>query len=500
MTRRWAVEQVLAVAPRPSSVAAAQPLAVPSRWSGLGCDERAVWGRCGGSGAEPYDTAVDHSLVAYRCSCPSRLSPCKHALALLLIWARGQVPTAAAPAGVARWIATQPSPRPERDATPSKPGDLPAGASDDGERWVAPSADAGPGVLDVADVADVTDVADATDVADHGASRDDRVRRMAAGLAELDRWLDDRVRTGLADPALARYATWDGLAARLVDAQVGGLANRVRRLAGMVGARPEWHDDVLAEIGVLHLLARAGRHLHDLPSDLADSVALALGWQVRQADVLAGVPETDHWTVMARSDVREDRIEVRRVWLLGRDSGRWAMVLSFAAYRQALDASLTVGTTVHADVFRYPGRGTRVLIGPRHAAAEADGDLCIGIGIGIGVGVGGTVVDAAAAIGAAYIAEPWVERVPVSFVAAPARATVGGRWVLTDHSGSLPLAPTSARAVAQLLACSAGMPVALTGEWTAGGVLPLSIHLADRTVDIGPVADAAFADPGLLAS
>ena len=33
---------------------------------------------------------------------------------------------------------------------------------------------------------------------------------MAAGLAELDRWLDDRLRTGLADPSLASYKTWDG--------------------------------------------------------------------------------------------------------------------------------------------------------------------------------------------------------------------------------------------------------------------------------------------------
>ena len=32
---RWQVEQVLALAPKPTSVAAAQPLAVPGRWVGL---------------------------------------------------------------------------------------------------------------------------------------------------------------------------------------------------------------------------------------------------------------------------------------------------------------------------------------------------------------------------------------------------------------------------------------------------------------------------------
>ena len=72
---RWTVEQVVAVAPSPQSVAAAEPLAVPARWSNTGADERALWGRCRGSGAEPYETTVDHVEVAWRCTCPSRRSP-----------------------------------------------------------------------------------------------------------------------------------------------------------------------------------------------------------------------------------------------------------------------------------------------------------------------------------------------------------------------------------------------------------------------------------------
>ena len=143
-------------------------------------------------------------------------------------------------------------------------------------------------------------------------SRDERVERLRGGLIDLDRWLDDRLRTGLADPALARYATWDDLAARLVDARAGALANRIRRLAGVVGARPDWHEVVLAELGVLHLLAAAGQRVPELPGGLADAVATSCGWQVRQADVLAGVPDTDTWVVAGRSDTREDRIEVRR--------------------------------------------------------------------------------------------------------------------------------------------------------------------------------------------
>ena len=48
-----------------------------------------------------------------------------------------------------------------------------------------------------------------------------------------------------------------------------------------------------------------------------------------------------------------------------------------------------------------------------------------------------------------------------------------------------------------LLATSAGRPQPLTCEWTADGLVPLTVHLPDRIVDIGPVADRDFVDPGL---
>lgn len=452
------------MASSPSAVTAAQPVATPSRWDALGSDRHALWGRCHGGGAEPYDTAVDHVHVRFRCSCPSRRRPCKHALALLLLWVRGHVPPGSPPTDVSAWTARCPTSDAAGRTTPS-PGRAPADAPPSGG---AGEPDRPSPVDDTAGPAD--------------RERDERVERMHAGLAELDRWLEDRIRTGLADPALASYATWDALAARLVDAGAGSLANRIRRLAGLVGASPDWHDDVLAELGMLHLLVQGGRRLGELPDALADATATAVGWQVRKADVLAGVPETDRWVVAGRSDAREDRIEVRRHWLRGTDSGRWALLLSFAAYRQSLDDTLEVGTVVHADLHRYPGGVLRALLGRRHDDVVR------------GVPPARSVATACDEIGSMLVAEPWLERVPATVRASP--ASVGGRWLLTDHTGSLPvLAPPGRerdRGVAVLLAASAGAVVDVTIEWTPRGVVPLAVHLADRTVDLGPRADPSF--------
>jgi hypothetical protein len=447
----WSIEQVVAIAPTPARFTAADALAVPSRWVVLGADEQALWGRCRGSGREPYDTMVDHVHAAWRCSCPSRSQPCKHALALLVMWVKGQVPAATAPAGVRAW------------------------ADGHARRELAPP-DAGVAPPD--DVA--AEPARPDSPVDLGRQRDERVERLVGGLVELERWLDDRVRTGLADPALARYATWDELAARLVDARAGALANRVRRLAGVVGARPDWHEVVLAELGVLHLLARAGRRVPSLPASLADVVATSCGWQVRQADVLAGVPETDLWVVAGRSDTREDRIEVRRTWLRGAATGRWAMILSFAAYRQSLDASLVVGEAFNADLHRYPGSSWRALVGVRHAGADPPPPVAP---------PADTILDACAAVGEALAAEPWLDRVPVTVAASP--TLVDGRWVLSDATGAIALA-ASAPGDAVLLAASLGEPVDVTVEWTVDGAVPLTVHLHDRALDVGPRADLSF--------
>ncbi len=464
---RWSPEQVEAIAPTPAALSAARPLTTVAKWGGLGADERAVWGSCRGSGAEPYDTMVDHVGVVSRCTCPSRRHPCKHVLALLLLWVHGDVPEATAPSRVISWIDA-------REAAVLRRG------TESGSRSPAPDASSGSLPSDAGDTPESVPPTPGSKgpEPDRDRARDERVERMYAGLTELDRWLDDRMRTGLADPALAKYSTWDDLAARLVDAQAGSLANRIRRLAGLVGASPDWHSDVLAELGLLHLLSQAGRRLGSLPGPLADAVATTVGWQVRQADVLGGVPDTDRWVVAARSDTREDRIEVRRHWLRGTASGRWALVLSFAAYRQSLDTSLTVGTAIDADLHRYPGPALRALVGERHGdALEPARPPAV------------DVVAACGEVGTMLAAEPWLDRVP--FTVTAAIADVGTGFALADAGGTLPVI-AQGRSLATLLAVAGGGVVDVTCEWTPHGVVPLTVHLADRSIDIGPRADDSF--------
>ena len=86
-------------------------------------------------------------------------------------------------------------------------------------------------------------------------------------------------------------------------------------------------------------------------------------------------------------------------------------------------------------------------------------------------------------------AEPWLERYPAIVRAAP--TIDGGRWVMTDATGSLPIVG-DVRSLATAVAASEGGAVVTTIEWTPHGVQPLTLHLADRTIDVGPRADPSF--------
>jgi len=419
---RWDRARVLALAPDASSLRAAQAMASGRSWPLTGAaDDSALWGECLGNAAAPYRTVVDVSGPAYRCSCPSRKFPCKHALALLLLWSDGAVePHADPPAWAASWIAAR-------------------AARNGGTQGPKPPADPA------------------------AALRRARQReaRVSSGLTELDRWLRDQVRQGLAASQRSGYRHWDDIAARMVDAQAPGLAERLRALAAVPYSGSGWDGRLLEEYALLRLLATAGRDQAALPPPLRDTVRSRVGFTVRQADVLANAtPVRDHWHVLAQRDLDQDRIRTRRVWLRGQRTGRPALVLSFAAIGQSLDDSLTVGTKTEADLAFYPAAvPLRALVATRYDT------------IGDGPPSGATVAALLAGYAAALGEDPWLDTWPAVLEATPARAPVPG---LYDAAGdAVPLHP-GAGDCWPLFALSGGHPLTVAGEWTPRGLWPLT--------------------------
>lgn len=454
-------EQVLLLAPDRAAAAAALVVAVPASWSAMGCDDGAVWGQFIASTAEPYNVAVDMSAEqhspAYRCSCPSRKIPCKHALGLLLLHANELIVGARRLPFAAEWLR-------RRGAGGSDPGvgshdgeitaDVGAVSAAVGSKASAPTALLGDPQRQKRQV--------------------ERAKRMRAGLIELDRWLADRIRSGLAAPELAEIATWDRAAQRLVDAQCGGLANRVKRVATKIGQNSCWHQGLLEELALLHALAVGALRTSSLPIDLADGIHAATGLTVAQAEVLGGVPTSGSWLIVGESRTREDRITVQRTWMCSPDTPTtWAMMLAFGAFGNEVTTEHLVGTCFTGDLHWYPGGiALRVLVG----------HLSNGAVLSLLPPPATSIAQAVAVAGWAVAQEPWLERYPMCVSATPT-AVGSGRWVLADDSACLALDPAFQR-LAELVCVAGGLPIRVMGEHGAEGFFPLTVWSNDIAIQL----------------
>lgn len=298
---RWTADQVLALAPDAASRKAGSKLGAAGPWSEAGSsDEGTVWGLCKGSGSKPYQTVIDIADAAgpaYKCSCPSRKFPCKHALGLLLLWAGGEgaVRPGGAPDWAEQWIEGRRQRTREKQAAGAAAG---AGAGD-------------------------------PEAARRRAER--RAVRITAGATELEQRLADLLRGGLAGAEQAGYGMWEETAARMVDAQAPGLAARVRELGSIPSSGPGWPVRLLEECALVHLLDRGWLRRERLPDGLASTVRSRIGLPA-SAD---GSATRDRWLVLAQYDTADARLTTRRIWLHGTDSGRTALLLSYGAAGRA---------------------------------------------------------------------------------------------------------------------------------------------------------------------
>ncbi len=119
------MELVRSSAPNEAAVANARKISSRGEFISLKktADETLIFGECQGSGKNPYSTSADFSGAApvFRCSCPSRQFPCKHALALMMEWLSGKpFQTAELPADIAEKRAKA-AKRAEKAAEPAAP-------------------------------------------------------------------------------------------------------------------------------------------------------------------------------------------------------------------------------------------------------------------------------------------------------------------------------------------------------------------------------------------
>lgn len=429
-------DQILALSPDDSSAKAAKGLLAPAKWPTLGHDDVAIWGECQGSGSKPYQVIIDVSGPSFKCSCPSRKFPCKHGLALYLLLAqKGSAFTAnTQPAWVAEWLSARQE-RAEKKAekavqTEVKPADPEATAKREAKR------------LD----------------------------RMLTGARDLERWMADLVKHGLSDLPAKPATFWREAAARLVDAQAGGLAAAVRQLESTVSSGEGWQQRTLLQMGRIQLLTEATQRLDSLPELFRHDVRSGAGWSMDKEDVLAANDRvTDVWLVLGISHDENEKLWERRVWLRGSESGRDALLLDFSHGGRRFEQVFVPGTSVKATLSFFPSSSPlRALIIEPPSAASFSASSAVD-----------TWDSALTPIADFISASPWLQRLPLQITATPILRD--HRWHLRDSENREAPLRVSDDDGWQLLALSGGHALAFFGEWLGDRLRPLSAWRGENT-------------------
>jgi SWIM zinc finger len=428
-------EQALALAPDTASASAGRKLANARHWKSLGRNAEALWGECQGSGKDPYQVRVDLASLSVKCSCPSHKFPCKHGLGLMLIYAGNPRDLAEGepPPWVADWLAKRHT-REEKQAASALSPEAVAAKEQAREKGKAKRAEK-------------------------------REKLVAQGIANLNLWLDDLIRNGLAAVETHPGSFWESQAARMTDSQVAGIAGRIRSMATLPGSEADWPDRLLGDLGRVTLLSRAYTRLETLELPLREDVRHLVGWPLRTEDLeTQGERVIDDWAYLGQWVEMQDRGQVQYTWLRGQSCGRTALIVQFALFNKPFADLLMPGVCQRAEVGFWPSAhpqrayvlarqgDVRSITGPIPGAIAIEPFL--------------------ASVAESLAQQPWQER----FLAVLAQVTpqydaATGAWHARDAQGAaLPLTPGD---YWLLLAVSGGHPVDLAGEWDGEQLRPL---------------------------
>jgi hypothetical protein len=404
-------DQILLLAPDEASKKAGKDLANPSKWVTKGASAESVWGECQGSGSKPYQTAIDLSNLAFKCSCPSRKFPCKHGIALGLLFARNSTAFSSteSPAWVAEWIGKRAQKKTEVETkVKEKPVDEAAQAK-------------------------------------RQATREQKV---ADGLDELLRWTKDLVRGGILNVPERGYPFWEGMARRMVDAQAPGLAGMIKSLGNTNFFKEGWQTPFLDGLLNLYLLAKGYQNRNNLSPLLVQDIRTWIGFTLNQEELKARTGVLDHWLVVGKQVTDDDNLTVERNWFYGINTKQFALVLQFIIRGQGATLLLSPGMCIEAEVVYYPSVSPLRALVKRQISSTAKGEIN-------GFASWKEVAEAETGL---------CENFPVRSerpyaVAALTPVQYNGRWWLKDSSGHLVLLRENFAGLWKLLALSGGHPL-----------------------------------------
>lgn len=426
----------------PNNQTRAQSLAAAAFFRRLARAGGTVFGEMPGADGTTHGVVFQSEISDFRCTCPFRPKPCWHALALAQLFEK------------------QPDAFAEANDLPDWATALLAGEAAPMRRTASPE----------------------TKAAEKQKRRFERLERAAAGFDDLENWLADTARRGLATVVAEDPKFYETIAARVADASMTSLSRQFRLLGQIRTTEPDWAERMLAVLADAHLAVRSFRQRDQLPEALLHDLQNFIGIATKKDEVLAsGERVADIWAVLAvREDMLENGLAGRRTWLFGGKTGRMAVVQDYAFLSAAPFApGLRAGDVLRGEAVFYPSAfPLRVLLEgaeplPRKVEkmpGYADFQVF--------------AQDFAKSVGR----QPWLTAAgqtgfPAAFEAVIPVFSDGKFWLVDEAGRQLPLAVRESGGW-QMLALSGGQALGVFGEWDGAALTVLSVAAEGRLVSM----------------
>ncbi|MBI5917594.1 MAG: SWIM zinc finger family protein [Bacteroidetes bacterium] len=429
-------DHILTLAPDPGTAHRAKSVAHAQRWHTLEGNGRAIWGTLGDP-ADPYRTVVDLQGPGFHCTCPVRRLPCKHGVGLLLLFSKNNDAFRVAdepPDWVSGWLKKRGEFVTTKPETPTRTSEVEQALAEKRRQ-----------------------------------NREKRLLQMSAGLAELESWLLDLFRQGLATLEGQAGGYFSDLAARMVDAKLGTLARRIRQLPPLMG-QADWHGKLLAELGDIYLIVRAFQRMEQLPEPLQDDLLSLAGVNFKKEEILTLDGIGDRWLLAGQTEELEDaNLLARRTWLIGEKSGKVALLLDFSWGGQGFETSWRMGTVLHGEVVFFPSAWPQRALLKNFEYSHEPFELRNGHP---------SLTHFANGYARVLAANPWLAQFP-AFLENVVPVFLKNNFVLVDNDQrQIPLLADEHLGW-KLVALSVGRPVSIFGTWDGVVFSPLSV-VAER--------------------
>ncbi len=309
-------DQTLALAPDAASQKAGRDLSNPSKWVSKGVNEQALWGECQGSGSKPYQTQVDFTGMAFKCSCPSRKFPCKHGLGLLLLHAKqaNSFTENEPPAWVTEWLIKRSGKEETKSAKPVK----------------------------------------TVDEAGQLKRQQAREQSVAEGINDLLLWMKDIVRNGILSMPEKDAGFFSNMAKRMIDSKAPGLSGMIKILGNTNFYEEGWQHPFMDQVVRIYLVVSGFKNQETIDHLLKEDVRNWIGFTQSQEELREQSGTTDDWLVLAKQTSEEDNLTTERNWLFGTGTRQYALVLQFSVRGQGIVFTLTPGMSIRAELVFYP--------------------------------------------------------------------------------------------------------------------------------------------------